>query len=240
MIRAADRIVELKVHRVLWSGRHPENALEGLRECYEARVGRAEIDFQWWRGELVVAHDEPHADERPPTLAEFLEVVRAAPPGPTLLMLDAKDKDPWPDEVVERLVGLIEPVRERVYLGTPADWNLRKVRAADPRIALTFDPMYYVNERERGSAGRWRAQLETLLGLVPGIRELHLRLSLVERMRADGCDAAEVVHAAGVAMDTWTLNAGSERWRERLAFAVESGTDIVSTDTARDLAAAMR
>lgn len=155
-------------------------------------------------------------------------------------MLDAKDRDPWPTEVVERIAKLIEPVRERVYVGTPADWNLRKLRAVDPDVALTFDPMYYVNERERGSAGRWREQLRTLLGLAPGIGELHVRLSLLERMRAEGCDVAEIVHAAGVALDTWTLNAGTERWRERLAFALESGVDIVSTDTARQLAAAAR
>lgn len=264
MIRAEGRIVELKVHRALWTGAHPQNSLDGLRECYAARVGRAEIDFRWHQGELVMAHDEPRTGDRPPTLAEALEIVRDAPPGPTLLMLDAKDEDPWRPELALRLARLIEPVRERVFVGTPADWNLRRLRAVDPDVALTFDPMYYIEKkgsRERmprvegaygyrdahplalrrtvPTAEYLRERLQELLRVVPGITEMHIRLSLFEQMVEDGLDVAAVVHDAGVHLDTWTLDAGTPRWRERLEWAVGAGADIVTSNTPREMSAAM-
>ncbi len=265
MVRAGGRTVELKVHRALWSGRHHANSLEALGECYEAPVARTEIDFRLHDGELVVAHDAPRAGARPPRLAEALEVVRAAPSGPTVLMLDAKDEAPWPLALVERIAALIEPVRERVFVGSPADWNLRRLRAADPEIALTFDPMYYLERKGAsgplpGRVGAYgyrddhplafrrtvetaeylRERLEILCAQVPRVTELHVNVALFEQMQGDGCDVADVVHGAGALLDVWTLDAGKERWRERLALALDAGADIVTTNTARELAAAAR
>jgi glycerophosphoryl diester phosphodiesterase len=78
-----------------------------------------------------------------------------------------------------------------------------------------------------------------MLRLVPGASEAHVRLTLFERMLDDGvADAAALFHAHGLALDVWTLNAGTPRWRERLARAVAAGVDIVTTDTPRELAAA--
>jgi glycerophosphoryl diester phosphodiesterase len=253
------------VHRVHWSGAYPENSLAGLRECYEARVARAEIDFISWRDELVVGHDPPRGRAQPALLRDFLEVVRQAPPGPTLLMLDAKDHAPWPRRTIERLAQLIGPVRERVFVGTPADWNLTRLRAVDPDVAVAFDPQYYLDRlqrRERMSppkgaygyhdahplarrrtvpaADYLRERLEQLCRVVPGTREVHLRLSLVERMLDEGLDVAGMVHVVGARLDVWTLNAGTRRWRQRFARIIEAGADIVTSDTPRELAAAAR
>jgi len=193
-----------------------------------------------------------------------LAVVRDAP-GPTLLELDAKDLAPWPSAAAERLARLVEPVRDRVVVTSPADWNLRRLLRADPGLAIGFDPQFHLDwtrspealSPPRGAYGyldahplaRRRAlpvadylreRLEELLRLVPGVRELHLRLAFFERMLSDGLhdDAVAVLHGAGSLADVWTLDAGTPRWRQRLARAIEAGVDIVTTNTPRELAAA--
>ena len=264
IIRRADgRIVELKAHRARWSGRYPDNSLDGLRECFAEGVARAEIDFRMWNGEFVVTHDDPGRGTSPTLLADALAIVRDAAPGPTVLMLDAKDMVPWARDTAVRLAGLIAPVRERVFVGSPADWNLRRLRAADSTVALAFDPGYYLDRKGSdgplpGRDGAYgyhdahplafrrsipvseylRERVEGLLRLVPGIRELHVNLTLFEQMLDDGFAVLAVAHDAGVAIDVWTLDAGTPRWQERLARALDAGVDIVTTNTPRDLARA--
>lgn len=221
-----------------------------------------EIDFRTSDGDLIVAHDaRPRSGAL--LLRDALEVVREAPPGPTLLMLDAKDEAPWPGHVVAQIASLIAPVRERIFVGTPADWNLRRLRSIDPDVALAFDPQYYLDHKKSrspvpgaGSAYGYhdahplafrrtvpadeylRERLEDLLRLVPGIRELHVNLALFEEMLIDGLDVSAIVHEAGALIDVWTLDAGTPHWRERLERALAAGVDVVTTDTPRELAAA--
>jgi glycerophosphoryl diester phosphodiesterase len=177
-------------------------------------------------------------------------------------MLDAKDEAPWSATEVDRIARLIEPVRDRIFVGTPADWNLRRLRAVDPDITLAFDPMYYLEAKGSrsplpGAAGAYgyhdahplafrrtttvgeylRERLVGLCQLVPGIRELHVRLTLFEQMRADGVDVVGIVHGEGVLVDVWTLDSGTARWRERLEAALDAGVDIVTTNTPRELSA---
>jgi len=237
-----------------------------LRECYRERVARVEIDFRTAGGEFVVAHDQPRRGRRALLpLREALGVIRGEPHGPTVLMLDAKDDAPWPWPHVERLAQLIEPVRDRIFVGSPADWNLRRLRRVDPAVTLAFDPQYYLTwsartQRVPGRRGAYgyqdahplavrrnvptaeylRERFDTLLALVPDARELHIRLVFFERMLDDGFDAAGFIHGAGVLVDVWTLDAGTRRWRERLARAVAEGADIVTTNTPRELAEASR
>ncbi len=222
-----------------------------------------EIDFRTSDGDLIVAHD---ARPRSGTLLlrDALEVVREARPGPTLLMLDAKDEAPWPDAVVHEIASLIAPVRGRIFVGTPADWNLRRLRKVDQDVMLAFDPQYYLDHKSSrsplpgaGSAYGYhdahplafrrtvpaaeylRERIVGLLRLVPGIRELHVNLALFEEMLVDGVDVSGVVHEAGVLIDVWTLDAGTPRWHERLQRALAAGVDIVTTNTPRELTAAL-
>jgi glycerophosphoryl diester phosphodiesterase len=262
IIRAADgRLVELKAHRGAWSGAHPENSLAALRECYAARVARVEIDFRLREGDFVVAHDRPQKGWRVPRLGEALDIVRASPTGPTVLMLDAKDEAPWSRRDVEVLLRLCEDVRDRIFVGSPADWNLRLLRKVDPGLAIAFDPQYYLTWDSRvhivpGRRGAYgyqdvhplavrrtvpaadylRERIDTLLRAVDGIREVHLRLAFFERMLRDGFDVAAFAHDAGVLVDVWTLDAGTRAWKSRLAHAIASGADIVTTNTPRELA----
>jgi glycerophosphoryl diester phosphodiesterase len=209
-----------------------------------------------------VSHDA-RSREGALLLHDALEVVREAPPGPTVLMLDAKDDGPWPEPLVQQIASLIAPVRDRIFVGSPADWNLRRLRRVDPDVTLAFDPQYYLDHKTSrsplpgaGSAYGYhdahplasrrtipaaeylRERLEVLLRLVPGIRELHVNLRLFEEMLDDGLDVSAVVHEAGVRIDVWTLDAGTPQWQERLTRALAAGVDIVTTNTPRELASA--
>jgi glycerophosphoryl diester phosphodiesterase len=264
VIRAPDgRLVELKAHRGAWSGAHPENSLAALRECYAARVARVEIDFRLLDGEFVVAHDRPRKGRRVPRLREALEIVRASPPGPTVLMLDAKDDTPWSGSDALALARLCDEVRDRVFVGSPADWNLRRLRKVDGDIAVAFDPQYYLTwdrrvhaapgrrgaygyqdahplalRRTMSNADYLRERFEMLLAAVSGIREIHLRLAFFERMVRDAFDVAAFARDTGVLIDVWTLDAASRGWKTHLADAIAHGADIVTTNTPRELARA--
>jgi glycerophosphoryl diester phosphodiesterase len=255
--------VELKAHRAAWSGRHRENSLAALRECYEERVARVEIDFLINGDDFVVTHNRPRRGAKLPRLRDALEIVRSAADGPTVLMLDAKGDAPWPAAAVTRLLNVIEPVRDRIFIGSPADWNLRRLRDADPALTLAFDPQYYLTwssrtEKLPGRIGAYgyqdthplalrrtaptrdylRERFETLVGLVPSAREMHLRLAFFERMLGDGFNAADLLHSVGVLVDVWTIDAGTRAWRERVARAIASGVDIVTTNTPQQISAA--
>jgi len=86
--------------------------------------------------------------------------------------------------------------------------------------------------------------LESVMGrmrLVPGVLEAHLRVGMLERILDDGvADVAEIFHSLGMKLDVWTLDATAPDWRERLGRILAAGVDIVSTNTARELAAAGR
>ncbi len=134
----------------------------------------------------------------------------------------------------------------------------------DPALAIAFDPQYYLTWDSRvhvvpGRRGAYgyqdvhplalrrtvpaaeylRERFDTLLGAVDGIREIHLRLAFFERMLHDGFDVAAFAREASVLVDVWTLDAGTRRWRSRLARAVAAGADIVTTNTPREFAASL-
>ncbi len=293
---AEGRVVELKVHRGLWSGSYPENSLPAIEECYRAGVARLEIDLCMLRDSgFLVVHDQElshatngtglvgdltqHAvgslrlmhgglpsSERPPFLSEVVELIGGHSTA-TLVELDLKELEPMPWRRVEELARLVEPVIDRIIFGGIADWNLRRLLRVEPTLPVGFNPAAYfdwapagsTDERDhlpRGAYGYLDAHplarkrtapvadyLEDRLGgilrLVPGAREAHLRLSAFERMLDDGvATAVQLFHRHDLALDVWTLDAYTPRWRERLARALAAGIDIITTNTPRALAAA--
>ena len=94
-------------------------------------------------------------------------------------------------------------------------------------------------QRYGPTADYLRDRITGLLRLVPGIRDLHVRLLTVERMLDDGfSELAELVHTHGAQLDVWTLNAETPNWRERLERALAIGADVVTSSTPRELARA--
>ena len=175
-----------------------------------------------------------------------------------------KDAEPWPWPRIEELLRLVEPIKDRVIFGCTADWNLRRLLHVDPTAPVGFDPMYYLDWAPEGPSWsfpasgartatwtptRWprrcgstanylRDRLGAVLRLVPGPRDLYIRLRTAERMLADGLDdLAEIVHSLDATLDLWTLDADTPNWEDRLRRAVEIGADVVTTNTPRRFAA---
>jgi glycerophosphoryl diester phosphodiesterase len=215
---------------------------------------------------LYLTHAGKVTTERPPLLSEVVEAI-AAEPFATVLELDLKDWQPWPWPRVEQLARMLEPVKDRITFGGVADWNLRRLLHVDPSLPMGFTITQYLDwvpettkpdpipgvrgaygyldahplarQRCGPTADYLRDRLSGLLRLVPGVRDLHVRLLAVERMLDDGfSELADLVHAHGAVLDVWTLNADTPRWRERLERALRLGADVVTSSTPRALARA--
>jgi glycerophosphoryl diester phosphodiesterase len=201
-----------------------------------------------------------HQTPEPVALLSQVVDVIAAEPYPTLLELDLKDSRPWPWPRVEELARLLEPVKDRVTFGGGADWNLRRLHEVDSGLAMGFtiteyldwlppessagvrNAYGYVDAHPRGSrrdgptCEYLRERLGAIVSLVPAARDIHVRLYAAMQMVRDGLtDLADLLHARGMLLDVWTLNAGTPGWRERLAAAVAMGADVITTETAREL-----
>jgi glycerophosphoryl diester phosphodiesterase len=174
MLHATDgRQVEVKAHRCLWSGDHPENSLEAIGECYRERVAHAEIDLHMLAdGDFIVLHDEVIDASttgsgrvhdltrsaaatlwlraggrvtgcRPPLFSEVAAYI-AGHPSPTLLELDIPAFGPIPWPRAEELARIVEPVRDRIVLnGT--DWNMRRLLHVDPALPVACGPEAYLD-----------------------------------------------------------------------------------------------
>jgi glycerophosphoryl diester phosphodiesterase len=215
---------------------------------------------------LHLTHAGNVTSEPPPLLSEVVAAI-ASESFPTILELDLKDWDPWPWPRVEELARLLEPIKDRITFGGVADWNMRRLLHVDPSLPMGFTITQYLDwvpetarpdplpgvrgaygyldahplarQRYGPTADYLRDRITGLLRLVPGLRDLHVRLLTVERMLDDGfSELAELVHTQGVQLDVWTLNAETPNWRERLERALAIGADVVTSSTPRALARA--
>jgi glycerophosphoryl diester phosphodiesterase len=204
--------------------------------------------------------------DRAVLLSEVVDAV-AAEPFPTLLELDLKDWYPWPWRRVEELAQIVQPIKGRITFGGGADWNLRRLQHVDSSLRMGFTITDYLdwvppNQKIDPLPGQWgkygyldahplsrervgptdeylRDRLGGILRLVPGAREIHMRLLAVERLLEDGLDdLAAILHAQGMLLDVWTLDAGTPNWQSRLRRALAIGADVVTTNTPRELALA--
>jgi hypothetical protein len=253
VLRAPDgRQVQLNVRGCVWSGDFPVNSLAAISECLTAPVARATIDFTWPRDSDF--------------LSAVVDLLRTQA-SPSVLQLTATDVAPWPYSRVDQLATLLEPVRGQVIVASCADWNLRRLVQVDSRIRVGFMPTLYLDwaqadvaadefpgeigaygYRDRHPLARTRNQptsdylwerINGLVRLVPGACEMHLRLSLFEQMQSDGLgDTAHRLHRAGLRVGVWTLDAGTPDWQARVNNAVWAGVDMVTTNTAQQLAEA--
>jgi glycerophosphoryl diester phosphodiesterase len=167
--RVGERIVELKVHRCLWSGRFSENSPLAIAECASERLLRTEIDVRALKdGEFVVFHDDRfdrvtdarglvhdataleatrplYKDGTHPLLFnEAIELI-AANEYPRRVELDLKDLAPYSSAQAEALVRAVQPLKERGHFSCPADWNLRRLLAVDPTLSVSLNPHCYID-----------------------------------------------------------------------------------------------
>jgi glycerophosphoryl diester phosphodiesterase len=262
------RRIELKIHQCVWSGEFVPNSLPAILDCYRAHVARAEIDIAMLRDEdFLVVHDLDLAEctdgqgavgetsradaarlrvvcrgMTSPEMAPLLSQVAASvarEPYPTLLELDLKDWKPWPWRRVEELARLVQPIKERVIFGGDTDTNLRRLQVVDPDLRVGYTLPDYEVWRPSGDDGLVQ-RLDALLDMVPAARELHVNLEDAVKLERDGVtDLAARVHARGMLLDAWTINAGTPRWQQRVRDAVRLGADVITTETAQMLVATL-
>jgi glycerophosphoryl diester phosphodiesterase len=277
------RSAELVCHAAVLSGKHARNSIEAIRECFEAGVARIEIDVHSLVGhDYVVYHDrrfesettgsgsagaatpdgvrglqfKHHPGGRPPLLSEVIELARGFD---TELQLDWKDLRLMSGERLRALIDTVAPLRDRIIVSAPQDWNLRRLHAADAEFPLGFDPGHYLDyaiegqavflprnlgaygyrddhpmglARAEATADYLAARMEMLLLQAPGSREFFLNFRLVLQMLEDGFNVAEWLHARGIGANVWTADCHgpeSVRWIERL---VAAGVERITTNTA--------
>lgn len=277
------RSAELVCHMGVLSGAHQHNSFEAIRECFEAGAGRIEIDVHSLAGhDYVVYHDrrlesqttgsgsaggatpdtvralrfKDHPDSGPPLLSEVVELARRFD---TEMQLDWKDLRLMSQERLRALIDTVAPVRDRVIVSAPQDWNLRRLHAADADFPIGFDPGHYLDyaiegqavflprslgaygyrddhpmalARAEATADYLAARMEMLLLQAPGSREFFVNFRLVLQMLDDGFNAAEWLNARGIGANVWTADyrgAESLSWIERL---VAAGVDRITTNTA--------
>jgi len=168
-LRADGRLVELKVHRCLWSGKFSENSPLAIEECARENVLRVEIDVQLLRdGEFLIFHDDRFdrvtdtrglvrdatateatrarfKDGSHPLLLSEAVALMARHEFPRRIELDLKDLAPYAWPQVAALARAVQPVRDRAHLSCSADWNLRRLLSVDATLGVSLNPHAYID-----------------------------------------------------------------------------------------------
>ena len=200
----------------------------------------------------------------PLLFSEAAELI-AASEYPRWIELDLKDLAPYTRPQAEALARAAQPLKGRAHFSTPADWNLRRLLVVDPSLLVSLNPHCYIDtefdrdvrlpegaygyrdahplarQRVSTTAEYLRDRFGGIMRLVPGVIEAHVRVEMFERVLDDGVtDLAEIFHNLGMKLDVWTLDATGPTWRDRLSRILAAGVDIVTTNTAREIAASAR
>ncbi len=229
------------------------NETTGSGPARTCRAGRAR--------ELRIRHNGGETTHPVALLSDVVALLRAHP-AMTQLQLDLKSVDPdLPNDVLDGLVELIDPLSSRVIVSSGADWHLRRLRRIAPRLRLGFDPMWLIDwapdgahrdprsfPRRRGAYGYFDDHLlaterrttparylqqrcESMLGLVPGVDTFYLDHKLIAQSLEDGFNWAEALHAAGIRLDAWTLDVTNPRARAHAVRLAEAGVDAFTSNT---------
>jgi glycerophosphoryl diester phosphodiesterase len=273
---------------------YPQNSLGGLRRCLEAGARVVEVDIIPLRNsDFALLHDsllEDGTNGRGPVHAATVDQVRSLrhvyggvvtdervgllSEGVSLirdyvrlqeLQLDLKASAPPTDAVLNRLLRIVEPVKDKVRVTSGADWAVRRLRALDADLPLGFDPLLYLEVSRPGEQvppfrlgayGYWddhplatwhwgtsadylAARAEVLWTQAPANAGWYIRASLLSRALDDGFDWIAYLHARSVLVDAWTLDAEKAGHLELARRLISAGVDRITTNDAPRLAAAL-
>jgi len=168
------------------------------------------------------------------------------------------------DDKLQLLARLIGPLGQRVRVSTVADWALRRLHALAPQLPLGFDPLLYLDVRDDDededappyrvgaygyrddhplAAVRWgkardylAVRAEALWQQVPMAAVWYIRASTLARALDDGFDWIADLHARGVLVDAWTLDATEPAQVELARCLVGAGVDRITTNDPPGLA----
>ena len=233
VLASAERAVALTARQAAWND-DPPNSLAALESCLRAPVARVAVDlhvvgglgFVAGRGDLP-----PTPHDRPPRLRDIVALVTAVP-GPTTVELRLVGTAPLTWARTEELARLVSPAAKRIVVTSNADWNLRRLRFVAPDLRVGFAPGLYLGR----DPDRLAPRLVDAIRLVPGAREVHLRLETFEAMLDEGVIDAALIHRLGMRVGVETLDTTTARWQDRLTRAVDAGADMIATATPRALA----
>lgn len=274
-------------HRATLSGRLPPNSLPAVAECIEAGVPRLEIDVRFLADDsMLVFHDAELAHETTGTgsvdrlsrpeaqrlryrsdaaagLCFLHEVVDLIRRGSTLLQVDLKLMRPISAGRFDALRGALEPIRERVLIGSQAHWNLRGLAAAG--IPVAIDPTLQWNYRpgrsgeglipgRLGVHGLWddapiahirhasaadycAARVADIVGLLPEAREWMVDVATIQHLGRLGFPLGPALAERGVELAAWTMrDEGFPATSVLLREMFDLGATTVITDYAEKLA----
>ncbi len=154
----------------------PPNSLEAIRASLDANADFVEIDVNALaHDDFLTMHGPDMTDETTSTgvpsdytveqarsvmfkphngtsarVPLFSEVVQlfSEHPAKSQLQIDFKNVMPMrDDEILRRLLRLIEPLGSRVIVSTGSDWHLRSLRKLAPSLRLGFDIHFYIDWR---------------------------------------------------------------------------------------------
>ena len=269
----------------------PPNSLEAVEACLRAGMPVVEIDaVALAEGDYLVVHDGTLDGEttgsgptgactpararalriraggqatpyRVPLLSDVVSLFERRG-GPTRLQIDFKSVIPFPcAEPLQRLIRLIEPLGDRASVSSAADWQLRRLRALAPRLALGLEVELYLGweedsrrrdprayPRQRGAYGYyddhpvasqriWAVadylwdRCQFLIGLAPDVSTFYMNHRLLAQSLADGFNWAGALHQAGIALDAWTMDATDPAALANLPLLETAGVDQVTSNT---------
>ncbi len=275
----AGRKRTLCCHSAVFSGKFVANSLAAVDECARFNVPRLEIDVQFLSDDsMVLYHGSELADETTgsgrlanldwptargihylkdlsSTLCSLDEVVDLLRPTDSVLQVDLKLMRPISEQRLVALSTALQPLGDRVLIGSQAHWNLRRLAELGHRVG--FDPtMHWHFSPERdlgyfpdtmGVYGLWddapiahhrkfsprqyfATRMLDVLGLVPGATEWMVDIGTIRHMSDLGFVLGDELAKHGVALAAWTLrDVGPELTLERLLAVCQAGAETVIT-----------
>ena len=274
----------------------PPNSLEAVQACLQAGAAFVEVDVTALADQdYLLVHDpvleaetsgqgpvagctaeqarglyiRQHGENTAYHAALLSDVVRLFQEagGSARLQLDFKNAIPFAsDEPLDRLLGLIAPLGERVIVSSGADWQLRRLRKLAPWLLLGFDIMWYLDWQPAGEArdpreypkrlgaygyyddhllateAHWtkaeylRDRFESLVSLVPDVSVFYVAHGLLAQSLLDGFNWAEALHQRAVRLDAWTLDVTRPEAVETAQRLLRAGVDLFTSNTPRALA----
>jgi glycerophosphoryl diester phosphodiesterase len=265
--------MQLVWHMARGAKSDPPNTLAGIGAAINAGATRIEVDVRLLAdADALLHHNRQLGDGRSvrrlmrdqiiaeglPTLSQAVQRVAASH---AVLQVDLKDEGLLTRDAVDRLITLLNPLGERVIVGSMIDWNLRALRDAAPALRLGFDPLLYFHHwenrptdvpfpRQRGVYDYWDdhplasagylpipdyilARLDGLHAAVPALDEIMLHVPTLLRAMHDGVDVVDFFHRRGTQVLAWTLDADAANGASVFAQLRDAGVDTLVTNTPR-------
>lgn len=219
--------------------------------------------------DLRIVHRGEPTDELVPLLSDVVSLFQTHS-GATRLQLDYKNVVPFADdEPLDRLVRLVEPLRDRVIVSSNADWQLRRLRRLAPWLDLGLDIHYALDwrlpgraadpgaiPRSLGAYGYWddhplacerhgptarylADRLGMLVGLVPRVSTFYVEHRFLVQSLDDGFNWAAELHREGIRLDAWTLDADNPLAVANARRLLVAGVDQFTTNTPAAMASVL-